>query len=345
MISRSTSGRTVPPHKGGISGFRRLKAWPKAAIPSDLEAALLTQAVGENARTFLSQQQECALAELDKLARLIAWLEIPRWRCNDELAFILALDQIDPMRRLRTAICRAFHRADQWAGAYAQHLDDLADAPHHRRALEKALIPLRHAEGYLWQKNHNRQYLFSESPVAQALDIVARRRRLGEKPEDAVERYETVVHGLSALEEVIDTLSAMESQSVIRGRTPDDARFFFVLRLAEFFALLTGRCPDFSDEYRKTKPHWNTFIRAALTLTGLGVQGLDALLRRLGGVGNLDIGHRKHEPLYGDRLKGLSQTFIEGGFLEQFPHRDAHHGDLTSTGWLIDFSLFDEPST
>lgn len=345
MASRSASGRTVPPHTGGITGFRRLKTWPKAAVPSDLEAALLTHAARETAPIFLSQQQALAFAELTKLSGLMRWLEIPRWRCTDELAFILALDQTDPMQRLRIAICRAFHRADQWAGAYAQHLDDLAAAPHHRRALEKALIPLHHAEGYLWQKNHNRQHLFSESPIAQALDIVARRRRLGEKPEDAIERYESVVHGLSVVEEVIDTLSSMEIQSVIRGRTPDDARFFFVLRLVEFFALSTGQCPDFSDEYRKTKPHWNTFIRAALTLTGLGVQGLDALLRRLGGVGNLDIGYRKHEPFYGDRLKDLSQTFVKGGFLEQFPHRDAHHGDLTSTGWLIDFSLFDEPST
>ena len=338
-------GRTVSQEKGGITSFRRLRACPKAVIPSDLEAALLKPVTGNDVSASLPERQAQALAEVDWLAEAINWLDIPHWRCTEELAFILALDQHDPVQRLRTSICRAFRQADQWAGTFAQQLDDLTIASRHRRALEKALLPLRHPEGSLWRKNHARQYLFPDSTIGQALEVVARWRRLGEKEEDAIARHETIAQGLAELETMIDVLSRMERSVPIRGRTPDDARFFFTMRLAEFYALSTGQCPDFSDEYRKTKPHWNAFIRAALTLTGLGTQGLDGLLRRLGGVGNSDIGHRKHEPSYGDRLKSLSETFVKGGFLERFPHRDAHHGDLTTSGWLNDFALSDEAST
>jgi hypothetical protein len=70
------SGRTIPIEAGGISGFRRLKAYPKAILPQILHD-LLEQPSGSSenfaAEAQLTSIQQAALKVLDRLALQLDW--------------------------------------------------------------------------------------------------------------------------------------------------------------------------------------------------------------------------------------------------------------------------------
>ncbi|MGJ0391173.1 MAG: hypothetical protein ACR650_00180 [Methylocystis sp.] len=262
----AAKGRTVR----GAEGFRRFNLYGNAIDPCDLRTLLDPFSADDqrDAEDLLSQRQarkfKDGLQVLDKISAGL-FQKQARFRSSCPVVnFILATDKSDDKARAHAIVARAYWRADEYAHACAQLLDDAEDAKTHASAIEKALDALR-------------------IPVAEAIRINEAWRY--EHSDKKRSRRQDVADGVSALSALADQLQAFSQLHLRQGRPSDDARFFFVLRLAEAFSIWTGRPPDF---HNADKRHglWSEFAYAALDLTGLNHEDdLDYTFRRLGGAG------------------------------------------------------------
>lgn len=287
----------------GATGFRRLAPYRSAIDPCDLRALLdpLTAEDQIEAENRLSRKQlkefMYGIQSLDEISsRLFQNQARSRSSCP-VVNFVLATDKCDIIERSRAIVARAYWRADEYAHAFAQLLDDAKDAKTHASAIERALDDLRAPITESFRINDTWKFETSSSK--------ARHRR-------------EISDSVSALREIKDQLRAFSQKYVRRGRPSDDARFFFVLRLSEAFSIWTGNSPDFhSAETRDGL--WHDFVQAALELTGLNrAVELDYIFRRLGGGGP----HAKafHEK---DRFFDL-QFEIAEWIKKQEPHSYKH---------------------
>ena len=254
----------------GGPGFRRL-GYKNAMSPRDIRALLDPQS--DDAPFLLerlTKPQRAALERLDALAPKLFSRPADKKRCEKEVQFALGLDKRDKIERLRAIVARAYWRADSYATALAQLLDDAQDAESFSEPLNAFF------ETFAGNKVLPRA----------ALNILDRRRL--ESATEKESRRDDITHGLAALDSMRARLRSVVESLRQTGATPEDARFFLVLRLAEVFVIWTGRAPDFDyDEKkpRKKNPEWHEFAANALTLCGLGNDRLDLLFRRLGGRG------------------------------------------------------------
>ncbi|WP_147048890.1 hypothetical protein [Methylobacterium gnaphalii] len=203
-----------------------------------------------------------------------------RSRADDELAFACALDKAEPKDRLRAMIARAFARADRHAHACATELDIRARTSKLATALKGSLSALADEDGILWYKNRAGEHLQEGSAIVQALKAY---ERLGYPGGSAEERRYEVHHGLTVMAQMREAFESFADQEPAYGwPQTGDGQFFFLLRLAEVFAVSTGEVPSFSG-YSRKGTHWTDFALATLHLTGLGVSNFDELSRRFGG--------------------------------------------------------------
>ena len=257
-------------------GFRRL-GYKNAMNPRDMRAMLDPR--GDDAPFSLEQltkPQRTALDKLDALAPKLFLRPADKKYCEKEIQFVLGLDKQDKIERLRAIVARAFWRADSYAEALAQLLS--------YRGLTKAATLRKAIDRLNWRSLEN--------------------------PAEKDERIDGITGALAELDLMRRELCSVADYFPVPGAKPDDARFFFVLRLAEVFVIWTGRAPDFDYEEkkrRKKNPEWHEFSTNALTLCGLGVSGLDGLFERLGGKGPRG---KAYEALaeYRDLVDGLAQS-------------------------------------
>lgn len=351
------------------SGFQRLKDYRATISPRDLRTLLDPQEEDMPHRTkvraALIPVQRTSLEQIDQVAMKVPFFDAKHMRvkCNEELAFACALDRPTPKDRLYAVLARAFARANRFADACADELDIKDQAPAMVRALDSALKALSSPEGVLWTKNRRGEELYNGSTghgALMACERLALWREDGRK-----DRYYDLCQGIEIIERVKCTIEYFDKYGPQFGwPLGDEARFFFMLRLAEIFTISTGIVPGFSGERRKgAAGYWTDFARAALKLTGLETENFDALSRRLGGVGKQtpasqyeqkqkSEGKRKpvtykndFESSYGDRIRDMSKWVAEldiaGTSYNGEVIRSA--GDLLSAGRAIDRKDSGEP--
>ncbi len=272
---------------GGVTGFRRL-GFKNAVNPRDLRALLDPQ--GDDAPFSLerlTKQQQAALANLDGLATHLFLRTAEERPCEKEVQFALGLDKQDKIERLRAIVARAFRRADSYAKALAQLFEDARDAEQFSSQLDAFFKIVGAGEETPFYKGSPYRGLAKESAPYRAIEILNRRRL--ESATEKEGRRDDITHGLAALDSMRRELRFIADGSHLPGAKPDDARFFFVLRLAEVFVIWTGRSPDFDfqegEKGRKKNTEWIELSTNALMLCGLGVSGRDGLFKRLGGKG------------------------------------------------------------
>ena len=207
--------------------------------------------------------------------------------CEKEVQFALGLDKQDKIERLRAIVARAFWRADSYAKALAQLFDDAKDAQRDgSKPLDRFFKIIADGAGSPFDKGSPYRGLAKAAMPHKAIDILNRRRL--ENPEEKEGRRAAVTDGLAGLDLMRRELRTIADGLHLQGAKPADARFFFVLRLAEVFVIWTGRAPDFDYDEGKVrwkKPEWHKFATSALTLCGFEIKGLDLLFKRLGGKG------------------------------------------------------------
>lgn len=235
----------------------------------------------------LTKPQQTALEKLDALAPKLFLQPADKRPCEKEVRFALGLDKQDKIERLRAIVARAFWRADSYANALAQLFDDAKDAERFLDPLDRFFEIIADGAGSPFDKGSPYRGLAKAAMPCKAIDILNRRRL--ENPAEEEQRRAAVTDGLAALDLMRRELRTIADGLHLPGAKPDDARFFFVLRLAEVFVIWTGRAPDFDfeegEKRRKRNTEWIELSTNALTLCGLGVSGRDGLFRRLGGKG------------------------------------------------------------
>ena len=305
----------------GGPGFRRL-GYKNAMHPRDLRALLDPQ--GDDA-PFPSERllpgQRAALGKIEALAPKLFLRPADKRYCEKEVQFALGLDKQDKIERLRAIVARAFWRADSYATALAQLLDDAQDAERFLDPLDRFFEIIADGAGSPFDKGSPYRGLAKAAMPHKAIDILNRRRL--ENPEEKEQRRAAVTDGLAGLDLMRRELRTLADGLHLPGAKPDDARFFFVLRLAEVFVIWTGRAPDFDydkskdgQKLRKKKPEWWEFLVKALTLSGLGgddgPKGLNDLFKRLGGKGPRGKADKALMD-YRDLVDSLAQTLGAGG--------------------------------
>ena len=302
-------GRATGLDTGGETGFRRL-GYKNAMNPRDLRA-LLDPQDGDAAFSLgrLTKPQQAALDRLDALAPKLFSRPADKRPCEKEVQFALGLDKQDKIERLRAIVARAFWLADSYANALAQLFDDGKDAERFLDPLDCFFEIIADGAGSPFDKGSPCRGLAKAAMPHKAIDILNRRRL--ENPAEKEERRAAVTDGLAALDSVRRALRSIAEGLHRQGAKPDDARFFFVLRLAEVFVILAGRAPDFDfqegEKRRKKNPEWIELSTNALTLCGLGVSGLDGLFKRLGGKGPQGKAYEARVE-YRDLVDSLAQT-------------------------------------
>lgn len=277
---------------GGAAGFRRL-GYKNAMNPRDMRALLDPQ--GDDAPYSLERltnSQRDALESLDWLAEYLFSRAAHERLCAKEVEFALGLDKQDKIERLRAIVARAFWRADSYANALAQSLDDAAVA--------KSLVEPLNAFFEAFAGN--------KVLLRAALDILD--RRSFERATEKQERRAAITDGVAAFDLMRLGLGGVVESLRQTGATPEDARFFFLLRLAEVFVIWTRRAPDFYyqrgiTKFRK-KMEWLQLSTNALKLCGLGADRLDSHFRRLRGTGPRAEAYRQYAN-YHDLVAGLAQ--------------------------------------
>jgi hypothetical protein len=294
---------------GGETGFRRL-GYKNAINPRDLRALLDPQ--GDDAPFSLerlTERQRAALDELDALAPKLFLRAAEEKPCEKEVQFALGLDKQDKIERLRAIVARAFWRADSYATALAQLLDDVKDAEKFASQMDAFFKIIGGDAETPFYKGSPFRGLAKESAPYRAIEILNRRRL--ESATEKEERRDDITHGLTALESMRSKLRGVVEHQMEFGATPEDARFFFLLRLAEVFVIWTGRAPDFYHQRGMKKlgkkTEWLQLSTNALTLCGLGADRLDPLFRRLGGTGPRAEAYKQYAN-YRDLVDGLAQS-------------------------------------
>lgn len=257
-------GRTVR----GVEGFRRFNLYRNAIDPCDLRALLDPFRADDQsaAKARLNKNKarrfEYGIDVLDKISSALFQKQAHSGSPCPVVNFILATDKRDEKARARAIVARAYWRADEYAHAYGQLLADAEDAETHAAAIATALEALR-------------------VPIAEATRINEAWSHDGGAAKSR--RRLEISGGVDALRALVDRLREFPWPHQ-KGRTSDEARFFFILRLAEAFSIWTGRPPDFHGTTRNGL--WSEFAYAALDLTGLNrEEDLDYTFRRLGGAG------------------------------------------------------------
>lgn len=297
------TNRTRSVEDGGTTGFRRLFDYKNAIPPRDLRALLDPQQEDlphrEGVWEGLKPHQRAGLEAIDAVAEEVRFFDkrLMRITSSECLAFACALEHATTKARLRAMLARAFARADRFAFACAEELEIRTQAESLANALNKAIAALSGPDGILWDKNRVGSRLYKDSAMNRALTAF---HKMGHYTDKEQERWrDNVCHGLEIIENIrfgFAKWAEIEEEKRKKNKKDygfgwpvrDEARFFFLLRLAEVFAISTGEVPTFSGHQAKKeingrKQQWSKFARAALDLTGLGVSGFDDLNRRLGG--------------------------------------------------------------
>lgn len=277
-------------------GFRRLSNYGHAMSPRDLRILLDPQEEDMPHRVKVREElvliQSKSLEAIDTVATKISMFNADRMKAQtaEDLAFACALDRPTPKARLHAMLARAYARADRFAAACADELDIKEQAPALAASLDRALVALSGPDGIIWYKNRSGGNLYEGSTVRRAL--LAYERMIHCEDREQAGRYENLRLGLEVIETVRDNLKRFQGKHVNgeKGTGPfygwpvrDEARFFFLLRLAEIFTISTGEVPTFNGWSPKKGTYWDTLARAALSLTGLGIENFDDLSRQLGG--------------------------------------------------------------
>ncbi len=272
---------------GGDTGFRRL-GYRNAMNPRDLRALLDPQS--DDAPFSLERllpPQRAALDELDALAPKLFLRPADKKYCEKEIQFVLGLDKQDKIERLRTIVARAFWRADSYATALAQLLSDASDAERFLDPLDRFFEIIADGAGSPFDKGSPYRGLAKAAMPRKAIDILDRQRF--ESPTEKEGRRDDITFGIAALDSMRRELRGVVESRRQTGATLEDARFFFLLRLAEVFVIWTGRAPDFYFQKNAKKlsknAKWLQFSTNALNLCMLGDDRIDPLFRRLGSAG------------------------------------------------------------
>jgi hypothetical protein len=293
----------------GDTGFRRL-GYKNAMDPRDMRALLDPQ---DDDAPFslgrLTRPQKAALDRLDALAPKLFLRPADKRLCEKEVQFALGMDKQDKIERLCAIVARAFWRADSYADALAQLFDDAEDAERFLDPLDRFFEIIADGADSPFDKGSPYRGLAKAAMPHKAIDILNRRRL--ENPAEKDERQAAITDGLAALDLMRRELRSIAEGFHQQGSKPDDARFFFVLRLAEVFVIWAGRAPDFDfeegEKQRKKKPEWIELSTNALTLCGLGVSGRDGLFKRLGGKGPRGKAYEEFTD-YRDLVDSLAQS-------------------------------------
>lgn len=342
------TNRTRSVEDGGTTGFRRLFDYGHAMSPRDLRALLDPQEedmphrarVGEE----LALKQRKSLETIDTVAAEVTLFDIRimKARSTEDLAFACALDRPTPKARLHAMLARAYARADRFAAACADELDVKAQASTLAASLTRALAALSGPDGILWGKNPTGDELCEGSTVKRAL--AAYERMTWYEDRVRAERYENLRRGLEVIETVRDGLERFKGRDADGEDTGpaygwpmgDEARFFFLLRLAEVFTISTGEVPTFNGWYARKGTYWATFAWAALSLTGLGTDNFDDLSRQLGGR-KAKRRRTIFEAHYADFFKGMATWFAPGRLAgPACRESDKCAGELMTAGRAID---------
>ncbi|MEC9368469.1 MAG: hypothetical protein VX871_07230 [Pseudomonadota bacterium] len=272
----------------------------------------LDEAIGPNQKSEPPATVVEALARLDKLSSELPWTSDRHLRFliyDEHLAYVVGLDQPNRTLRVRTAICRAYSEADLLARAFAAERDDRSAA----RPLYAALADAR-----------------KELP---RVDEICSWR--SENDSERACRREAIRAAESALDVVQEWLQPMAESHIRRGRREEIPKRFFVLRLAEVYALLTGDIPTFHAP-EDSSARWLEFVKAALEVVKYptGTQGLDRTLRS---ISRMTV-HRWAIEDFAERAR-VTRTGEARSEQNRWARQAVQFGELQSTGLLIDYRV------
>lgn len=340
---RSGFGPDRPP-----SGFQRLKDFGHAIHPLDLRALLDPQPEDQGrrneVRSGLTSRQLKALGTIESIDQQTPLndRDLMRWKTLPDLAFACGLDRTAPRERFGAMLARAYARADRYAEACAEEASVRQDLEALHKGLAAALKALA-GQGPLWRKGRSGTEFGESSTIGRAL---AAYERMTWWPAEVTKgRQADLVAGIEVLEQVEHSLAHMKIDGPAYGwPLADGARFFFLLRLAEIFAVSTGLVPSFSG-YRPKGPAgaWTDYARAGLDLTGLGTANFDELSRHLGGKQSDRI-KVPFEHGYGHMLTSLAEWLACTDPREQTRLQEKCAGELPSAGRAIDVKDGGEPA-
>lgn len=266
------------------------------------------------------------------------------------IRFAIADDVENKHRRLRAIVARTYARADALAWCRARADEDADTLLRQAKAIERALhtIDPEYKPGVDYDDTAGVAspgwWMRNGAPLA-AADRALRATRF-DTVENRAERSATVVESCVTLSEYAATLRRTASSLRTPGRPRDTPRHWFVLRLAEIYALTFGKVPVFDGGTagrafdrggaRMTKNPWHELIDAAFDLTGIRGAGgtTNAALRAVAVLGG------SNPNLPPDFFVRRLSTFVDrpsGSDRESFCQME--YGRLPSAGLEIDLGI------